>query len=225
MAEQSLFQETLFVYVAEKSDLIRSLEAGGISSIKRLAKGHRGLIFAGRLKEKKVAIKKQREDIPVIGRIENEARWLKVLNRKKIGPKFLYSDENYFVYEYVEGEFLPDYLEKASKQDSKKVLIDVFKQCFVLDKIGVNKEEMHHPLKHVLVQKGKAVMIDFERVHVTEKPKNVTQFCQYVTGTRVLGILKSKGFKFSKRQVTSAAKKYKKKIDEKNFDNILKIIF
>lgn len=223
LAELGLFGETLFVYVAEKSDLLKSLEADGITQIKKLTKGHRGLIFTGRHKNKKIAVKQQRKDIQVIGRITNEARWLKVLNKKNIGPKFMYLEDDYFVYEFVEGIFLPEFIEKSSKEKIKKVLIDVFKQCFILDKRGINKEEMHNPFKHIIIDK-KPVMIDFERTHATEKPKNVTQFCQYVTGTRILNILKKKGFKFNKSQITSAAQKYKKNINEKTFKEIIGLI-
>ena len=221
LAEEHFFQETLFVYLAEKSDLLRSLEGKNIKNIKRLAKGHRGLIFTGKLGKKKVAIKKQREDITAIGRIDNEARWLKVLNRKNIGPKFLFMDDSYFVYEFVEGEFFPKYIETAKKQEIKKVILDILKQCFILDKRGINKEEMHHPYKHILVNK-KPVLIDFERTHVTEKPQNVTQFCQYITSGNIKNKLKD--FKLNKTDITQAAKKYKEDISEKTFKNILKLI-
>jgi predicted Ser/Thr protein kinase len=80
---------------------------------------------------------------------------------------------------------------------------------------------MHHPLKHVLVKNNKAVLIDFERTHATEKPQNVTQFCQYVSGVKVLKLLQEKGFKFTKTQITMAAKRYKKDINEKNFKEII----
>ena len=71
----------------------------------------------------------------------------------------------------------------------------------------VNKEEMHHPLKHVLIKDTKAVMIDFERVHYTEKPKSTTQFCQFISSKKILDILKQKGcthFFFSQDDTFSA---------------------
>jgi HemK-related putative methylase len=224
LAEEPLFGENLLVYVAEKSELLKSLEYDGIKDIQRLAKGHRGLIFVGKLKGKKVAVKKQREDIEAVGRIKNEARWLKLLNRKGIGPKFMYIEDEYFVYEFVEGEFIPDFLEKAGKDRIKKVLIDVFKQCFVLDKMKVNKEEMHNPYKHIIVKDGKAVLIDFERSHSTEKPKNVTQFCQFVSSKKVMKILKKKGFDFKKGDMNAATQRYKKKMTEENFKKILQLL-
>lgn len=243
ISEEELFAETLFVYLAEKSDLLRGVEMNGIREVVKIARGHRGLIYTGWLDNKKIVIKKQREDVPVIGRIANEARWLKVLNKKGMGAKFIYFEDNYFVYEYVEGDFIINYLKKANKGDIKKVINDVFHQCFILDQLKVNKEEMHKPLKHILV-KGtkpvlidarkskisgisktpKVVLIDFERTHITHKPKNVTQFCQFVASKRVLDILKGKGFRFNKTQIISAAKKYKKEINEKNLKEIIKLL-
>jgi len=225
LAEKELFQETLFVYIAEKKDLTRSLEANGVERIRRLTKGRRGEIFTGRMGSKKVAIKKQRKDVEATGRIKNEARWLKVLNRKGIGPKFLFTEDEYFVYEFVEGDFLPDFLEKTKgKRKIKNVLKDVFRQCFKLDRMGVNKEEMHNPFKHVIVKDGKPVLIDFERTHATEKPKNVTQFCQYVSSKKVLKILEDKNFKYNRSQISSAAKRYKKNMTEENFKKILRLL-
>ncbi len=226
LAEKEEFMETLFVYLAEKSDLLRALEWKNIKNIKKIAKGHRGFIFTGSMGGKKVVVKKQRTDKPVIGRIVNEARWLKVLNRKGIGPEFLFLDvkNDYFCYRYVEGEFIPSFLEKASKDEITKVLKDVFEQCFEMDMMGIDKEEMHNPYKHILIKDGKSVMLDFERVHSTEKPKNVTQFMQYVGNTKNTKILKEKNIKIDKRKWKAAAKRYKKEENRKNFKEIISLL-
>ncbi|MEE9525874.1 MAG: HemK2/MTQ2 family protein methyltransferase [Candidatus Woesearchaeota archaeon] len=223
LSEEPLFGEILLVYIAEKSEILNFMEDREIKNIKRLAKGHRGLVFTGTLDGKKIALKKQREDIAVTTSVRNETRWLKLLNRKGIGPKLLFSGNDYFAYEFVKGIFIPEFLEKASKEAIKKVLIKVFNQCFILDKMNINKEEMHNPYKHVIVGK-EVVLIDFERVHFSEKPKNVTQFCQYVSSQKITEVLKKKGFKFTKKQIISAAQKYKKDMSEENFEKILKLI-
>lgn len=224
ISEEGLFAETLFVYLAEKSELLRLVEMHGITNVQKIAKGHRGFIYTGRLNKKKIVIKQQRQDKPVVGRIANEARWLKLLNRHKIGPKFLYFEDNYFVYEYVSGENIILYLQNGDKAGIKKVLTEIFNQCFELDKLKINKEEMHNPYKHILVKNNKPTMIDFERTHITDKPKNVTQFCQFITSKKILNILKEKGFKFNRTQITTAAKNYKKEINKENLKEILEII-
>ncbi len=225
LSEEELFGETIFVYLVEKSNMLRNAEKMEISNIKKIAKGHRGFVYEGMLNKKKVALKKQREDSITIGRIENEARWLKVLNRKGIGPRFIAFKDDWFVYEYIDGEKIVDWLKNAKrKSDIKDVISDVFRQCFVLDRMKINKEEMHHPLKHVLVRNAKPVMIDFERAHVVEKPQNVTQFCQFVSSGMVLKLLKEKGFVFNKREIISAAKRYKDEMSEERFREIANII-
>jgi len=221
LSEKRLAFESLFVYLVEKSGFLRALEKKGITNISKIAKGHRGVIYTGMHHSRKVAIKKKRPESEAVGRMENEARWLKFLNRKGIGPKFIFFKKDYFVYNFIEGDFIMDFFEKADKRAVKKVLIDVLRQCNLLDVIGVNKEEMHHPLKHIIVKDSKAVMIDFERIHASQKPKNVTQFLQFLSSKKVYAILHNKGLKIysgtwaqTKEQFLGMAKKYKKAVKE-----------
>ena len=220
LSEEAYDFETLFVYLVEKNDFLKKLEFRGIANIEKIAKGHRGVVYSGMYDGKKVAVKKKREDSEAVGRMQNEARWLKFLNRKGIGPEFIYSEDDYLVYYFVEGVPIVDFLKKADKEDIRKVLVDVLKQCYNLDKIGINKEEMHHPLKHILVKKDNVpVMIDFERAHSTQKPKNVTQFLQFVSSKPMMDLLAEKGFKNfqgwwvnSREKILRMAKKYKRRI-------------
>ncbi|MFH1408952.1 MAG: hypothetical protein ABIH34_03525 [Nanoarchaeota archaeon] len=192
-----------------------------ITQRKKFAHGKRGIIYTGMYKGKKVAIKKKRMESLARDRMQNEATWLRILNRHGIGPKFLSFKNNEVVYEFVEGEFIVPFLEKVSLKRRKDVILDVFLQMYALDLLGVNKEEMHHPLKHILVTKGdKPVLIDFERCHLTEKPKNVTQFLQFVTRTRArtfLGVMPSATLK--KMQIT-----YKSKYSEQSFRKLLVLL-
>lgn len=66
------------------------------------------------------------------------------------------------------------------------------RQCFAMDLMGINKDEMTHPHRHILVhavastpdaaetssQTHKCTFIDFEKCVYSSKPKNVTQLCQ-----------------------------------------------
>lgn len=224
ISEQELFAETLYVYLAEKSDLLRHVESNEITNIKKLTKGHRGLIFTGKLKNKKIVVKQQRSDTEAMGRIENEARWLKVLNKKGIGPDFLFFEKDYFVYEYVDGTFIPEFLEKAEKKEIKNVLKEIFNQCYILDNMSINKEEMHNPFKHIIINENKVTMLDFERTHFTQSPKNVTQFTQYVSNNKNKKLLESKKFKINKQKIQTAAKNYKKQMNKTNLNKIVRLI-
>ncbi|MBL7051191.1 hypothetical protein ISS04_03450 [Candidatus Woesearchaeota archaeon] len=189
------------------------------------AKGKRGFIYTAKLGRKKIAIKEKNPESKANSRIEIEAYWLKKLNKHKIGPKFLFFKNNSLAYEFIEGIFLEEFIKNSTKTKIKKLLKDVFNQMFILDKLGINKEEMHHPYKHIIITKNnKPVLLDFERANNTEKPSNVTQFCQCVTSSNITQQLKEKGFNINKNKIRTSAKKYKKEINKKFFNEIIKLI-
>jgi len=208
LEKQHIHFEDLFVYKIIKSKVLQELEKKGVSEIKYLAKGKRGRVFTGVYRRKKVAIKIKRTSSLAQGRMKNEVKWLKVLNRKGIGPKLLFYGRDYLSYRFVEGVFFVDYNNK------KKLVPKILKQCFEMDKLGVNKEEMHRPLKHILVDgKGKVTMIDFERCYATKKPHNVTQFGVFLIRLKLV-----------KKGMKEALKEYKMKMNEKNFKKILQLV-
>ncbi len=192
-----------------------------IKGVKFFSKGKRGYIYVGLLNNKKVSIKVKNPESKAVNRIKNEAYWLKILNKKGIGPKFLWYKDNILIYKFVEGEFIIDWIIKHNKTQIKRILKLVFLDCRKLDNLNVDKEEMHKPVKHILV-KNKPVLIDFERTKKSKKPKNVTQFCQFLLSRNLSKILKEKGFTFNRRNVINLLKKYKKSYSEKEFNLIIK---
>ncbi len=62
---------------------------------------------------------------------------------------------------------------------SAGVVSECLEICYILDAIGVQKEEMTHPEKHIIVA-DRVYFIDFERSVLSERPANVTQFCSYL---------------------------------------------
>jgi len=184
-----------------------------------LAKGKRGEVYTELYKGKRVAIKRERAGSTAINRLENEAYWLKKLNKKKIGPKFIKLEKGSLFMEYVQGEPVGEYLEK--KKLSKALAKEILEQCRILDELQVNKLEMNHPTKHILIKKGKVsrktiVMLDFERCKQTEKPKNVTQFCQYIT---------KHNLKVDKKKLMQVLRDYKKDYSLLNFRRLLNLLF
>ncbi len=217
-----IFFEEIFVYKLTKNYVLKMIYNKNIKNIKKLAKGHRGFIYVGDLNNKKVAIKVQRRDIGAKDTVNREADWLKILNKKGIGPKLISAGDNYFIYEYVPGIFIKEFLEKEeSKRKIQDVLVNVLKKCFILDELGISKEEMHNPYKHIVIG-NKIVLLDFERAHYSEKPQNVTQFCQYIMKNAEM--LNKKGFKIDNNKIQEAAKIYKNRINQTNFDNIISLI-
>jgi release factor glutamine methyltransferase len=206
ISKQGISFETLYVYAVERSGLLEEFMQKGITDIKKFAKGHRGIIWKAKLKNKAVAIKTKLPSSAAVGNIEREAEWLRLLNQKGIGPKLISAEKNYFIYRFVEGIFIREFIIKADKKALKKVLKDVFSQCFILDQLKINKEEMHHPVKHIIINK-KTVLVDFERANKTINPKNITQFCQYIINQR--DELNRKGFRISREKIIKLAKSYK----------------
>jgi putative serine/threonine protein kinase len=197
-----------------------------VKELSFLAKGKRGLVYTGIYNSRKVAVKMQRPESKAIMRVANEGNILKRVNKKKIGPKLIFCNERYLVYEFVKGDFIIPFLEASDAKKIKGVLADVFSQLFVLDRMKLDKEEMHHPVKHILITVigKKPVLIDFERAHFTEKPKNVTQFVQFIVSQRISQLLMKKGIKISRNLFLGMAKGYKEKYAKKDFDSILAAI-
>ena len=61
--------------------------------------------------------------------------------------------------------------------------------CFILDLLGINKKEMNHPDRHIILKFPRVIFIDWERAK-EGKTKNITQFLEY---------LKKFGVKIDKR--------------------------
>ena len=230
--------EELYVYEIKKSSLLRELEGKGIENIHYVAQGKRGVIYKGAWDKSKlvkshfpsrrniitVAIKTKKAESKAEGRIANEAKWLPILNKKGIGPSFQFSGDNYLVYGFVEGEFIIDWIKHHSKEEIKNILREVLEQCFMMDQLRVNKEEMHHPVKHIIVTKDNTpVLIDFERCHETEQPQNVTQFVEFIC--RLQNELHKKDVVINPKMAREQAKEYKEELTRSSFQALLQALF
>jgi HemK-related putative methylase len=220
LSQEKIAFETLYVYKIKRNWLLNELFTKKITKIKKLMKGHRGVIFTGYLGKKKVAIKAQRFDLKV-RTIEREADMIKLVNKYGIAPELIYKGKNYFIYGFAPGLFVIDFLKHSNKTETINVFLEVFSQCRTLDKLNITKEEMTNPYKHVIVDK-KVVLVDFERAHVDDYPQNVTQFCQYVMRNKRL--FETKGIYFDKDKLISLTKHYKKDQTEVNYKKIYSFV-
>jgi len=221
LEKRHIFFEDIYVYLLRKNEFLKRLENKKITNVKYLAKGHRGLLFTGSYHNKKIAIKTKNPQSKAIGRIENEVRWLKKLNKFRIGPKLLLAEKDFFACEFIDGDFIADFAEKSGKNTIKKIIKKVFIQMFALDRLKTDKEEMHHPVKHVIICKNKPYLVDFERMHYSKSPKNVTQFCQFLMSGYVNNILKRKKIGINRNKLIKLAKIYKNSQNNANFRKIL----
>jgi HemK-related putative methylase len=223
IGKKKIFQEILYVYKIHRSKLREELEKKKITHLSKHAKGKRGVVYKGNLKGKDVAIKVQ---ISAGNRhIQNEIVSLKKVNKQKIGPKLIASGNRHIIMEFVHGESIFDFLRENSKTEIRKVLKNMFEQCYKLDKMKINKLEMHHPYKHIIVKKdSEPVLIDFERCAKNKSPKNVTQFVQFITSTNFQFSIANKNFWMNKEKLRRFAAMYKNNMNQKNLDKIVKEI-
>jgi len=224
LGKKHIFFEDIHVYLLRKNEFLKKLGSNEITNVKYLAKGHRGLLFTGTYKDKKIAIKTKNPQSRASGRIENEAKWLEKLNKYDIGPQLLITNKNYFVHQFIDGDFIVDFIKKSNENTIKKIIKKTFKQLFILDKLKIDKEEMHRPLKHIIINKNKPYLIDFERTHYSKKPKNVTQFCQFLISGYLSHILKNKKIIIYKQKIIELAKIYKNNPSNNNFKKIVEAI-
>lgn len=202
LEEKGIFFEKLYCYKITKSPLLLYLAKKKVSNISYLARGKRGIVYKGIYKNKKCAIKVKNEKSAVESTIDMEAKWLKAVNKLKIGPKLYYSDDKIVVMEFIEGEIIQEYLRKNPKT-AKKIILASLNQLYLLDKHKIEKKEMSRPFKHIIVRNNNPVMIDFERMHYTESPKNVTQFIQFLMSPKL-------GLDYNKQKLIELAMSYKK---------------
>jgi HemK-related putative methylase len=210
IVKKGLFMEQLYVYQIKKIN-------------KNIFYGHRGIVEIKtiRLKNKnmRVAIK---QSLHKDYSLEVEAKFLKILNKKNIGPK-LYSynkKNNSITMEYIFGKRIEEYIETCSYADMIRILLIVLKQLLIMESLGINKFEMTNPYKHIIISGSgkhlKVKMIDFERCTYTERPKNITQFIQYLCSGKFRNILSKKNIFVDVEALRNIAKSYNKTIVEKD---------
>lgn len=187
----------------------------GITNIKFFMKGSRGFIYTGKYKKKKVGIKVRNPKSEAVNKINNEIEFLKILNKFDIGPPLVMNFKNKMVYEFQEGVYMIHWWKTASLSQKKKVLKKLMDQCFTMDLLGVNKEEMLRPFKNVVIKKYNVpVLIDFERCHFSKNVKNISQLVQYMFKEKLVG-----------KSIIPLVQKYKKDVCKKNYEKIIKKIF
>lgn len=187
------------------------------------AKGKRGIVYKEKLGDKYVC-RKEKNPRAKINTLAKEAEYLNLLNKHGIGPKLIKYDNSSLYTEFIEGDKLSDFIEQ---ENNKEIILSVIKQvleqCRELDKLGINKKELTNPYKDIIVTpEKKVVMIDFERCAKTNKPKNVTQFLQYINRNKA--ILEKKGIVIEKEEMIRIGKEYKEKTSDKSFNKIIKML-
>ena len=194
-----------------------------VETIIPLAKGKRGVVSLLHKQGKLYVIKEKNPLSKAPQALLNEAKFLHILNKHNIGPKLITSSPDCLLMEYVEGARIQQYLQTCNKQQAVHILQQILHQLHTMDVLGINKYEMTNPYKHIIITHHlEPIMIDFERCKYTKKPKNVTQFLQYLARQNILTILHQKGFNWERTYLLRIAQEYKKNMDKKLIDQLFK---
>lgn len=190
-----------------------------------LGKGYVGIVTIAYVNGEKAALKIRRVDADRT-QMQHEAEMLRKANSVNVGPKFLCVSKNFLLMQFIDGDLLPEWLEKRrEKAQVRKVLREVLEQCWRLDKIGLDHGELSYAPKHVIIDKeGKPFVVDFETASLNRKSSNVTSICQFlfissVVAKKVAERLSEKG-----REATiDALRRYKNERVRENFEKVLEV--
>lgn len=190
-----------------------------------LGKGYVGIVTVAHRKGAKMALKIRRVDADRSG-MQHEAEMLRRANSVHVGPKLLGASKNFLSMEFIDGDLLPEWLEKRiEKARVRKVLREVSEQCWLLDKIGLDHGELSHAPKHLVINKEcKPFIVDFETASLNRKPSSVTSICQFlfISGVVAKKIAEKIGEK-DREAIIEALKRYKNDRTRENFEKVSEV--
>ncbi len=199
--------------------LKEKLAKEGYKDLRFLARGKRGILLYGKKKDKEICIK-HKNPLASVDTIKNEYEILNMIKDARIAPKSLELRKDYLIMEYIPGILIGDFINKEEREEVILVIWQLIDYMFLLDLLRLNKQEMNHPHKHILVKqiikgntsKYKPYLVDFERARISNNPKNLSQFCSFITGSYFTKDIKSKDIAIKKDKIRRLIKEYKRLI-------------
>ncbi len=190
-----------------------------------LGKGCVGIVTVALRKKARIALKIRRVDADRSG-MQREAELLGKANSVNVGPRLLDVSDDFLLMEYIEGDLLPKWLEKAHRKIRvRKVFHELLEQCFRLDMAGLDHGELSHAPKHVIIrEESEPFIVDFETASLARRPANVVSICQFLfIGGIVAGQVSGKLGGRNKEVIIGALKRYKNNRNRENFEAVLRI--
>lgn len=208
---------------------VKAVEFAGETSafnVPVLGKGFVGIVVIAHLDGQRAALKIRRVDADRLG-LQHEAQMLAKANSVQVGPKLMGVSKNFLLMQLIDGNLLPDWLEKHKEKDHvRKVLNDILEQCWRLDNIGLDQGELNKAPKHLIINKQqKPWIVDFETASIDRKPSNVTSVCQFLFtsgGAVATAVAETLGER-NREEIINALRLYKKDKIRENFDRVLKV--
>lgn len=199
-----------------------------IGSLSILGKGYVGVVVLSRIKNRLVAVKIRRTDASRTNMVK-EAKFLKIANKAGVGPLLLAMSKNFIIMEYLDGKKIGEWVnELKSKRDIKllkSIMQKILEDCYSLDVIGLDHGELSTISKHVVIEKSKTTIIDYESASTQRRVSNVTSATQAICiGSGISKIVRKIYRMPSKNKIIKILRSYKQEQNRQNFEKILEIL-
>jgi len=181
-----------------------------IIRINFLDTGKKGIVFLLKSKNKSFVLKFRKTNN--FGGLIKEGKFLKLLEKSIFVPHVYSYDKDHVIMDFVKGKRFPNFVasEKNDVIEKTWIIWELIDEMAKLDSFGIDKEEMNHPKKHIIISKNlKPYLIDFERSTYSQKPKNETQFISYLCSKNISALLSDANIEIKKEFLFKKVKDYK----------------
>jgi putative serine/threonine protein kinase len=215
------------------SKVLSDLEAIGVEGISSegrleigeilvLGKGCVGIVLLGSARGKEMALKVLRSDANRRS-LKVEGGYLAIANGCGVGPKLVQCTESVLAMEYIRGKYLRKWLEEPhTREEIRHVLGELLKQCYALDKAGLDHGELSNAKKHILVDStGNPHILDFETASTKRRCRNFVAMLSYLFFKDTISLQLKQIFRFEKEPLMDAIREYKELPSQAVFERIL----
>ncbi|MGA2573589.1 MAG: hypothetical protein ABSF36_05205 [Candidatus Methanomethylicaceae archaeon] len=193
-----------------------------IGEILVLGKGCVGIVLLGSARGKEVALKVLRSDANRRS-LKVEGGYLAIANGCGVGPKLVQCTESVLAMEYISGKYFRQWLEEPhTNEEIRHVLGELLKQCYALDKAGLDHGELSDAKKHILVDDaGNPHLLDFETASVRRRCRNFAAMLNYLFFKGSISAHLGQYFSLEREPLTEAIRDYKELPSQAVYESIL----
>lgn len=193
-----------------------------IGEILVLGKGCVGIVLLGSARGKEMALKVLRSDANRRS-LKAEGEYLAIANGCGVGPKLVQCTESVLAMEYIRGKYLRQWLGEPHRgEEIRQVLIELLKQCYFLDKVGLDHGELSDAKKHILVDgTGNPHILDFETSSTKRRCRNFAAMLNYLFFKGSISVHLGQYFNLEKEPLMEAIRDYKELPSQAVYERIL----
>ncbi|MFP3951619.1 MAG: serine/threonine protein kinase [Candidatus Bathyarchaeia archaeon] len=191
-----------------------------------LGKGHVGIVVKAVYRESVFALKIRRVDADRESMLREAMNQVKA-NEADVGPRLHGASDNFIVMEFIEGEYLPEWISKGDLTASMvhSVLKELLYKSRRLDSIGLDHGELGRPKRHVIVSEGMPRIIDFESASTERRPSNLTSIGQFLFINPRMREITGRHLNLPERELLiKTFREYKQRMSEKAYEELLRTL-